>query len=129
MMDSSTVNVDFAPFAEAMRAAELPQVFIDTFQFYYKQLVAGATGYIDHSVAGPVKAVPAYADLGGAEFAAGRARSRTIVLKLNGGLGTSMGMDGPKSLLVVKEGRTFLDIIVRQVYICARRPARGCRYC
>ena len=115
-MDSSTVNVDFAPFAEAMRAAESPQVFIDTFQFYYKQLVAGATGYIDHSVAGPVKAVPDYADLGGAEIAAGRAAlDRTIVLKLNGGLGTSMGMDGPKSLLVVKEGRTFLDIIVQQV--------------
>ena len=27
-----------------------------------------------------------------------------VVLKLNGGLGTSMGMTGPKSLLEVKDG-------------------------
>ncbi len=37
------------------------------------------------------------------------------MLKLNGGLGTSMGMSGPKSLLPVKHGLTFLDIIVHQV--------------
>ncbi len=36
-------------------------------------------------------------------------------MKLNGGLGTSMGMTGPKSLLEVKEGLTFLDIVVRQI--------------
>jgi UTP--glucose-1-phosphate uridylyltransferase len=38
-----------------------------------------------------------------------------VVLKLNGGLGTSMGMTRAKSLLEVKEGLSFLDIIVRQV--------------
>jgi len=115
-MDSSTVNGDFAPFAAKMTDAGLPQVFIDTFHFYYKQLVAGVTGYIDRSTAGPVAHAPAYADLDDADLAAGRAAlDRTVVLKLNGGLGTSMGMDGPKSLLVVKEGRTFLDIIVEQV--------------
>jgi UTP--glucose-1-phosphate uridylyltransferase len=37
------------------------------------------------------------------------------VVKLNGGLGTSMGLSGPKSLLVVKPGMTFLDIIATQV--------------
>ena len=42
-MDSSTVNGDFAPFAAKMTDAGLPQVFIDTFHFYYKQLVAGVT--------------------------------------------------------------------------------------
>ena len=36
-------------------------------------------------------------------------------LKLNGGLGTSMGMRQAKSLLEVKEGLTFLDVIARQV--------------
>jgi UTP--glucose-1-phosphate uridylyltransferase len=40
---------------------------------------------------------------------------RAVVLKLNGGLGTSMGMTKAKSLLEVKEGHTFLDVIVRQV--------------
>ena len=107
---------DFAPFARKMRRADLPQVFIDTFHYYYDQLVHGATGYIARTEAGPVERIPDYAQLGAAEGVAGYAAlDRAIVLKLNGGLGTSMGMNGPKSLLMVKEGLTFLDIIVRQV--------------
>ena len=43
------------------------------------------------------------------------ALERAVVLKLNGGLGTSMGMTKAKSLLEVKEGHTFLDVIARQV--------------
>ena len=43
--------------------------------------------------------------------------SRLVVGKLNGGLGTSMGCSGPKSLINVKEGKTFLDLIVEQVNI------------
>jgi UTP--glucose-1-phosphate uridylyltransferase len=39
----------------------------------------------------------------------------TVVIKLNGGLGTSMGMDRAKSLLCVRKGLSFLDIIARQV--------------
>ena len=39
----------------------------------------------------------------------------TAVIKLNGGLGTSMGMDRAKSLLCVRKGMSFLDIICRQV--------------
>jgi UTP--glucose-1-phosphate uridylyltransferase len=46
--------------------------------------------------------------------------SRTAVVKLNGGLGTSMGLDRAKSLLEVRDGLTFLDIIARQV-LWARR--------
>jgi UDP-N-acetylglucosamine pyrophosphorylase len=37
------------------------------------------------------------------------------MLKLNGGLGTSMGLEKAKSLLKVKDGKTFLDIICQQV--------------
>jgi UTP--glucose-1-phosphate uridylyltransferase len=40
---------------------------------------------------------------------------RLAVVKLNGGLGTSMGLAGPKSLLEVKPGHSFLDILVTQV--------------
>ena len=41
--------------------------------------------------------------------------ARTVVIKLNGGLGTSMGLQQAKSLLEIKPGVTFLDLIVRQV--------------
>jgi UDP-N-acetylglucosamine pyrophosphorylase len=37
------------------------------------------------------------------------------VLKLNGGLGTSMGLEKAKSLLALKDGLTFLDFIARQI--------------
>src|SRR5262245_57293230 len=43
----------------------------------------------------------------------GRALARTVVVKLNGGLGTSMGMTKAKSLLPAKDGLSSLDIIIR----------------
>jgi UTP--glucose-1-phosphate uridylyltransferase len=52
------------------------------------------------------------------EPTAGQARfvlDRLVVVKLNGGLGTSMGLSGPKSLLPVKNGHSFLDILATQV--------------
>jgi len=41
--------------------------------------------------------------------------SRLVIGKLNGGLGTSMGCAGPKSLVKVKGEKTFMDLIVEQV--------------
>ena len=41
--------------------------------------------------------------------------AKTAVLKLNGGLGTSMGLEKAKSLLTVKDGKTFLDLIADQI--------------
>jgi UTP--glucose-1-phosphate uridylyltransferase len=41
--------------------------------------------------------------------------SRLVIGKLNGGLGTSMGCSGPKSLIKVKGEKTFMDLIVEQV--------------
>lgn len=39
------------------------------------------------------------------------------MLKLNGGLGTTMGCVGPKSVIEVREGMTFLDLSVRQIEV------------
>jgi len=39
----------------------------------------------------------------------------TVIIKLNGGLGTSMGLSKAKSLIEAKNGLTFLDIIARQI--------------
>ncbi|EGO00019.1 hypothetical protein SERLA73DRAFT_88836 [Serpula lacrymans var. lacrymans S7.3] len=44
-----------------------------------------------------------------------KALNKLAVLKVNGGLGTSMGMAGAKSALVVKDDMTFLDLTVRQI--------------
>ncbi|RIA84142.1 UTP--glucose-1-phosphate uridylyltransferase family [Glomus cerebriforme] len=41
--------------------------------------------------------------------------NKLAVLKLNGGLGTTMGCVGPKSAIEVRDGMTFLDLSVRQI--------------
>jgi len=38
-----------------------------------------------------------------------------VVIKLNGGLGTSMGCHGPKSAIPVRNDLTFLDLTVQQI--------------
>ena len=48
---------------------------------------------------------------------------RLVVIKLNGGLGTSMGLSGPKSLLPVKPGTSFLDVLATQVLALRERHA------
>lgn len=40
---------------------------------------------------------------------------RLVVLKLNGGLGTTMGCTGPKSVINVRDSATFLDLTVQQI--------------
>ena len=42
---------------------------------------------------------------------------KLVVLKLNGGLGTSMGCVGPKSLISVRNDATFLDLNVQQIEV------------
>eukprot|EP00096_Caligus_rogercresseyi_P010438 TRINITY_DN3808_c0_g1_i1.p1 TRINITY_DN3808_c0_g1~~TRINITY_DN3808_c0_g1_i1.p1 ORF type:complete len:506 (+),score=135.43 TRINITY_DN3808_c0_g1_i1:150-1667(+) len=41
--------------------------------------------------------------------------SKLVVIKLNGGLGTSMGCKGPKSVISVRNDLTFLDLTVQQI--------------
>ncbi|KAK2707496.1 UTP--glucose-1-phosphate uridylyltransferase-like isoform X2 [Artemia franciscana] len=40
---------------------------------------------------------------------------KLVVVKLNGGLGTSMGCQGPKSVIAVRNDLTFLDLTVQQI--------------
>ncbi|MDX2473049.1 MAG: UTP--glucose-1-phosphate uridylyltransferase [Candidatus Krumholzibacteria bacterium] len=106
---------DFAPVAERMGAADLPDIVIRTFQHYYAQLAAGQTGLIPEADIQPVAEVPGLDDITAEHVQIGtKALSHSILLKLNGGLGTGMGLAKAKSLLTVKEGHTFLDIIAQQ---------------
>jgi UTP--glucose-1-phosphate uridylyltransferase len=126
MITAQTTASDFSLFERKMHQAGISQTFIDNYRYYYGQLLQGATGFISRDEALPVDTLPSYADLGAASKAAGEAAlHRTLVIKLNGGLGTSMGMDGPKSLLTVKNNLSFLDIIIQQ--ILHLRAATGAR--
>ena len=103
-----------------MEAAGIDAVAVDTFAHYYRLLEHGETGMIPESTIEPV-GMEALADIEVSDDVAAEAIGRTAVIKLNGGLGTSMGMDRAKSLLCVRRGLSFLDIIARQVLHLRRR--------
>lgn len=98
-----------------MRSEGLPEVAIRSFRHYFEALEAGETGLLAESEIEPVAEVPRAADLGAFREAGREALARTAVVKLNGGLGTSMGMTRAKSLLPAKGGESFLSLIARQV--------------
>ena len=108
-----------------MRAEGVADLAIRNFTHYYEQLVAGEEGLLPESSIEPVSEVPDASDLPDGGQAARDALDRTVVLKLNGGLGTSMGMTRAKSLLEAKDGLSFLDIIDRQ--LAALRERHGVR--
>jgi len=106
---------DFSPFEKRMQAARQPRVFIETFAEYYAQLAEGYTGLIAEADIEPVKSLPDMESFPPKQALLGkRVLAKTAVIKLNGGLGTSMGLDQAKSLLPIKDDLTFLDIIARQ---------------
>lgn len=113
-MTTTDTDDRFRPFAERMRAEGLPDIAIRTFAHHYAELVAGETGQIPERDIVPAVDVPDADSLPADLAEVGRAAlPRTVVIKLNGGLGTTMGLAKAKSLLPVKQNRCFLEIIAR----------------
>lgn len=100
---------------EKMEQAGVSPAAISVFSHYYQVLEGEHTGFIPEETISPLTSVDSLADAQISPEQAREALSKTVMIKLNGGLGTSMGMDKAKSLLPVRSGLTFLDIICRQV--------------
>lgn len=98
-----------------MRSEKMSDLCIKTFLHYYERLLQGETGQISGREILPLTEVPDLEQLPDLNAEGKKALSRTVVLKLNGGLGTSMGLEKAKSLLPAKQGLSFLEILVRQV--------------
>src|SRR3954449_11900020 len=107
---------------EKMRREGVAETAVATFADFYERLVAGEQGMLPEDEIEPVGDVPDAEELPAPDDAeARRVLDRAVVIKLNGGLGTSMGMTRAKSLLEVKDGLTFLDVIARQVLDARQR--------
>ncbi len=105
----------FSPFAARMKAEHLPELAIENFKRYYRQLVAGETGCFPESDITPIERLPDAEEFDEELADVGRlALPRTVMLKLNGGLGTGMGLQKAKSLLKIKGELSFLDSIALQ---------------
>ena len=96
-----------------MEAEGISQSAISAFESTFNSLVSGNTGLISEDAISPAT------DLVKSETFTGEPDTSllasTVVLKLNGGLGTSMGLDKAKSLLKVKGNDTFLDLTAKQI--------------
>jgi UDP-N-acetylglucosamine pyrophosphorylase len=96
-----------------MEAEGIAPSAISAYESTFKSLVSGNTGIIPESTLSPAP------DLVKAEGFSGEPDTSllasTVVLKLNGGLGTGMGLDKAKSLLKVKGDDTFLDLTAKQI--------------
>jgi UTP--glucose-1-phosphate uridylyltransferase len=103
-------------FASKMAHEKLHPLVIDAFCYYYKKIVIGETGLVFDKDILPVKndEIAHLSDLQQYTDAGRKALRKSVRIILNGGLGTSMGLSGPKSLLEVKKGRSFLDILLKQ---------------
>ena len=99
----------------AMERADVHPRAIDVFAHYYQLLESGDTGTLAEQDIEPVTDLPRLADLHIEKERAREAIGQTVVVKLNGGLGTSMGMERAKTLLAVRDDTSFLDVIVAQV--------------
>ena len=105
---------------QKMQDAGVAQTAIDVFSHYYGQLEEGVTGTIPEDTIEPYLDPPKLEDVKIDVAQAKKVFDQLAIINLNGGLGTSMGLDKAKSLLPVRDGKSFLDIIVEQV-LAARR--------
>jgi UDP-N-acetylglucosamine pyrophosphorylase len=106
---------NFSAFERKMTAAGMGEAPIRAFRRNYEALLRNESGMIPEDSIEPASDLTSFEVLDGTRAAAPDLLDKAVVIKLNGGLGTSMGLQGPKSLLPVRDGVTFLDLIVRQV--------------
>jgi len=112
-------------FVSKMEKAGLSTLVIDAFSHYYRQLASGETGLLPESDIQPVSAedISDAADLQAYSDAGQAAMKKTVAIILNGGLGTSMGLSGAKSLITVKNGQSFLELKLKQAERCGAQLA------
>ena len=109
-----TVQAREAASAKMRDAGAHPEA-VRAFESAYDRLVGGSQGLIASDTLEPEGDVARLEDLPAAADDIAAALGRVALIKLNGGLATSMGLRQPKSLMEARDGRTFLDIIIGQV--------------
>ena len=101
-----------------MREAGQPEEAIRAFASAYRRLESGDSAMLPSAELEPAGDVPTLDELPEVD---GDALGQVAVVKLNGGLATSMGLRSPKSLIEARAGRSFLDIIIGNTLALRRR--------
>lgn len=98
-----------------MTAEKLPQLCIDVFLSQYQKMVEGEQGVIRETEVQKVVDVVDLETIADFSSQGEAVLNQSVMIKLNGGLGTGMGLEKAKSLLKAKDGLSFLEIIIKQV--------------
>ena len=106
---------NFAAFETKMIASEMGDAAIRAFRRNYEALLRNESGLIPEEAISPAEGLASFEEIVSSGAADAALLSQAVVIKLNGGLGTGMGLQGPKSLLSVRDGVNFLDLMVRQI--------------
>jgi UTP--glucose-1-phosphate uridylyltransferase len=104
---------------EKMRAHGQDDEAIRAFGSAYERLEGGESAYLTSAELEPASEVGSLEQLPDADPST--ALADLVVIKLNGGLATTMGLRAPKSLVEARDGHSFLDIIVEQMRALRRR--------
>ena len=106
---------NFTAFEHKMSAAGMGDAPIRVFRRNYEALLRNETGLISEDSIAPADLLESLETIATGKPADAALFAQAVVIKLNGGLGTGMGLQGPKSLLSVRDGVNFLDLMVRQI--------------
>ena len=120
---------DFTLFRKKMQDAGVSEAAIRAFESNYQALVREESTMIAEADIEPAQSVPDLADVtqAGEQFDPALL-AQTVVIKLNGGLGTSMGLQKVKSLLPVKGDTNFLDVIAQQILHLREQSGANVRF-
>jgi len=118
----------FGEFEVKMREAGVSEFTLRAFRHNYSQLKASDSGLIPERNIRQIPDLPRLEAITSCTTPNLELLGQTVILKLNGGLGTSMGLDRAKSLLIVRDALTFLDFTVRQVRWLRNRHAGNLRF-
>ena len=99
---------------QKMRDAGQPEEAIRSFRSAYERVAEGEPAVIRSADLEPAGDVPTLGQL--EAHPDDTALGGFAVIKLNGGLATSMGLQRPKSLVAAKDGHSFLEIIIATVF-------------
>lgn len=108
-----------------MRAAGMGDAPVAVFKRNYESLLRNETGMIPEQTIEPATGLPKSDHLN--TESSGSRLGEVVVIKLNGGLGTGMGLQGPKSLLAVRQGTNFLDLMVLQTLSLRQKGVQNVR--
>lgn len=100
---------------EKMESKGVMNAAILAFERAHRLIASGSKGEVSEKEISPAGSVLNYDDLPAVTSPDGDLLQQTVVIKLNGGLGTSMGLKKVKSLLEVRPGVAFLDLMARQI--------------